>query len=117
MKKIVIAFLLCNLSAGVFAQQHSTENIVIVTLDGMRWQEVFGGADSILLRNHKYTRDSNGTSSRFWQNDINERRKLLFPFLWTVVAKKGQIHGNRNFDSKVNKACACGTSPNMDVRL
>ena len=104
MKKIVIAFLLCNLSAGVFAQQHSTENIVIVTLDGMRWQEVFGGADSILLRNHKYTRDSNGTSSRFWQNDINERRKLLFPFLWTVVAKKGQIHGNRNFDSKVNNS-------------
>ena len=31
--------------------QSKTENIVIVTLDGMRWQELFGGADSVLLRN------------------------------------------------------------------
>ena len=27
-----------------------TENLILVTLDGVRWQEIFGGADSMLLR-------------------------------------------------------------------
>ncbi len=38
-----------------------TENIVIVTLDGMRWQEVFGGADSALINNINYTKDTADT--------------------------------------------------------
>jgi hypothetical protein len=31
--------------------QHKTENIVIVTLDGMRWEEVFKGVDSAIIVN------------------------------------------------------------------
>jgi hypothetical protein len=30
--------------------QRQTKYLVIVTLDGFRWQEMFGGADSILLK-------------------------------------------------------------------
>ena len=84
--------------------QNSTENIVIVTLDGMRWQEVFGGADSMLLQNKKYTHDSAGTSSAFWAADSNERRRKLFPFLWNIIAQHGQLYVNRWFDNKVNNA-------------
>ena len=49
MKKlfIIVAFIFCY-SFTVKAQL-KTENIVIVTLDGMRWQEVFSGADSIWM--------------------------------------------------------------------
>jgi hypothetical protein len=84
--------------------QAQTENIVLITLDGMRWQEVFGGADSVLLRTKLYTKDSAGTSKKFWSGDVNERRKKLFPFLWNTVAQNGQLHGNRNAGSKVNVA-------------
>ncbi|MDE3144236.1 MAG: alkaline phosphatase family protein [Bacteroidota bacterium] len=96
---ILVAMLF--MSTQVTAQT-KTENIVIVTLDGMRWQEVFGGSDSVLLRNKKYTKDSIATSLRFWSGDMTERRKKLFPFLWNVVAQNGQLHGNRKLDSKVN---------------
>jgi hypothetical protein len=81
-----------------------TENIIIVTLDGMRWQEVFRGADRALLLNKKFTRDSSGTSDDFWNRDTIQRREKLFPFLWSVVAKQGQIYGNRVYGNKIDNA-------------
>jgi len=84
--------------------QTKTENIVIVTLDGMRWQEVFGGADSSILKNKKYTKDSSGTSKDFWLSEATERRKKLFPFLWNTVAAQGQLYGNRWMGNNVDNA-------------
>ena len=84
--------------------QTKTENIILVTLDGLRWQEVFGGADSTLLKNKNYTRDYDGTSASFWNDNSEVRRRMLFPFIWNVVAQNGQLHGNRNAGSKVNVA-------------
>ncbi len=81
--------------------QTKTENIIIVTLDGMRWQEVFGGVDNTLMKNKKYTQNISSIKADFWNNDIYDRRKKLFPFLWTVVSKQGQLYGNRNFNNKV----------------
>jgi hypothetical protein len=103
MKKIILLHLSLLAVFSVFAQT-KTENIVLVTLDGMRWQEVFGGVDSAILKNSKYTRDSAGTSGKFWDEDVTERRKKLFPFLWSEVVQNGQLHGNRNAGSKVNVA-------------
>jgi hypothetical protein len=97
----------CILYFTIVAQsfgQQKTENVIVVTLDGMRWQEVFSGADSSLLNNKIYTRDSADTWSKFWNNDVLIRRKNLFPFLWTDVAEKGQLYGNRQYDNKVNNA-------------
>ena len=98
---IVLLFIV---SANLSFSQKKTENIIIVTLDGMRWQEVFGGADSAILKNEKYTKDSSGTSSTFWADDIITRRKKLFPFLWSTIATQGQLYGNRWAGNKVNNA-------------
>lgn len=84
--------------------QTKTENIVLVTIDGLRWQEIFGGADSTLLKNKNYTKNFEGTSASFWNDNLDTRRNMLFPFLWKVVSQNGQIHGNRNAGSKVNVA-------------
>ena len=32
---------------------------------------------------------------KFWRDDVEERRKALFPFLWNTIAKQGQIFGNQ----------------------
>ncbi|MEO8111213.1 MAG: alkaline phosphatase family protein [Ginsengibacter sp.] len=105
MRKSLFLFLLILISCSIeiFAQQ-KTENLVVVTLDGMRWEEVYGGADSALLLNKKFTRDSAGTSSKFWDDDIDVRRKKLFPFLWSTVVSKGQLYGNRWKGNEVNNA-------------
>jgi hypothetical protein len=84
--------------------QHKTENLVIVTLDGMRWEEVFGGVDSTIIVNKNFTKDSDQVTKNFWSDDVNERRSKLFPFLWTTVATHGQLYGNRNAGCEVNNA-------------
>jgi hypothetical protein len=91
-------------SSICYSQKTKTENVVVVTLDGMRWQEIFGGADSALLKNKEYTRDPENVSNRFWDTNIAERRKKLFPFLWSTVATEGQLYGNRWKNSNVNNA-------------
>jgi hypothetical protein len=102
-KHVSALLLLLTITISVTAQL-KTENIVIVTLDGMRWQEVFSGADSAILKNKKYTKDSSGTSKDFWIDDASERRKKLFPFLWSTVAAQGQLYGNRWAGNNVNNA-------------
>lgn len=88
-------------SLNTFSQS-TNENIVIVTLDGMRWQEIFNGADSELLFNKNFTRDIDGVKDSFWDSSNIIRREKLFPFFWTVIAQNGQLHGNRNLGSFVN---------------
>jgi hypothetical protein len=31
----------------------------------------------------------------YWHKESEERRKLLMPFFWNVLAAKGQLYGNR----------------------
>ena len=84
-------------AAPLLSAQLQTRNVVLIITDGLRWQEVFTGADPTLLNeNHggiwaapeRLRRD-------FWNDDPAQRRKMLLPFLWTVVAKEGQIFGNQ----------------------
>lgn len=88
----------------VSAQPRKTENLVIVTLDGMRWQEVFKGVDEVLMNDSIYNRDRKGMKEKFWADSEDERRKKLFPFLWNTVASKGKIYGNRRYGNYVNNA-------------
>jgi hypothetical protein len=73
--------------------------LVIITLDGFRWQEVFGGADSALINSSDVTLDTSTNKALYWSPSFEERRKKLMPFLWNVVATRGQIFGNRNYNS------------------
>jgi hypothetical protein len=75
-------------------------SVFVITLDGFRWQELFFGADSLLIHHPKFTKDPSATN--FWNNDFKERRKKLMPFFWNVIANQGQIFGNRLYENKVN---------------
>ena len=78
-----------------------TRNVVLIVSDGLRWQEVFTGADPTLLN------EANGgiwgkeadLRREFWRDDPVERRRALFPFLWNTVAVRGQIFGNQALGS------------------
>jgi acetyl esterase/lipase len=79
-----------------------TDNVIVITLDGLRWQELFTGADSVLINNPEYTRNIQRAKDKYWAPSPEERRRKLFPFFWSTVDSLGQIHGNRNAGSKVN---------------
>ncbi len=101
MKKNLLLTLLIILAGNAFAQSLKTENIILITLDGMRWQEVFNGGDSSFMRQQKYLKDEK-IKEKFWRSDLNERRKALLPFFWNTLATKGQLYGNRELGCKVN---------------
>jgi len=107
MKKLglsAVAGFLFMINTSGFAQQ-KTENIIIITTDGFRWQEIFGGMDSSIAVNSDYNQgDSDYILKKYWANNIEERRIKLLPFLWSTIASKGQIYGNRNFANDVNNS-------------
>jgi hypothetical protein len=74
-----------------------TRNVVLIVSDGLRWQEVFTGADPLLIneKNGGIWDKEEDLRREFWRPDPLERRKALFPFLWSTVASHGQIFGNQ----------------------
>jgi hypothetical protein len=74
-----------------------TRNVVLIVSDGLRWQEVFSGADPLLMneKNGGIWDKESDLRRDFWRADPAERRKALFPFLWSTVATRGQIFGNQ----------------------
>ena len=74
-----------------------TQNVVLIVSDGLRWQEMFQGADPLLLdaRNGGNWVSDAELKKRYWRESPQERRQLVFPFIWGTVAKQGQIFGNR----------------------
>ena len=77
--------------------QLKTRNVVLIVTDGLRWQEVFTGADPELL-NEKHGgiwASPEQLRREFWNDDPSTRRQMLFPFVWSVVARQGQIFGNQ----------------------
>jgi Metalloenzyme superfamily len=103
--KYILICCITFISSFIQAQKaNSPRNIFIITTDGFRWQEVFQGADSTLVRDTTYVKDTSLICDQFWSNDLEERRKKLLPFFWNIVANKGRLSGNRNYGNEVNVA-------------
>ncbi len=98
MKILRLVFFLTGFASTAFAQA-TARNVVVVTLDGFRWQEMFGGADEAYFK-----RDAKGVidpvSKKYAGDTTEARRALLMPFMWTVMAKQGQIFGDPSQQSR-----------------
>ena len=89
-----MTFLLPALSVPSALSAQAT-NIVLVMIDGIRWQEVFTGADSLLIsRKPGGVSDTAALRAAFWRPTPDARREALMPFLWDSMAAKGQVYGN-----------------------
>ena len=72
----------------------ASEYVVLVISDGIRWQELFGGADATLMGKAGNVSDSASLQRDFWRDTPEARRAALFPFLWNTVAAQGQLFGD-----------------------
>lgn len=110
MKGLLLPFLLLTctafgqrpVSSSIDTVTSPTQNLIIVTIDGFRWQELFTGADEQLINDPAVTPDTATMKAMYWHSSGVERRKKLMPFVWNVLASKGQLHGNRHYDNKMN---------------
>ncbi|HEY0655334.1 MAG TPA: alkaline phosphatase family protein [Chryseosolibacter sp.] len=99
--KLAIIFIISAMPLAIAQKKQQTENVILITLDGFRWQELFNGADSSFIKQQKFLKDGQA-KQKYWRDNVEERRKALLPFFWNTIAKQGQLYGNRPAGCKVN---------------
>lgn len=78
-----------------------TRNVIFVMTDGLRWQEVFRGADAALMnKENGKVEEPEGLKRRYWRETAGARREVLLPFFWQMLARSGQVYGNRDLGSE-----------------
>ncbi len=94
-----LCLLLALFTTQIFGQT-STKNIFLINIYGLRWQELFTGADSLLLFTDRGgVKDSATMVDKFWRDTAHERREALMPFFWQELIDHGLAYGNRNLGS------------------
>jgi hypothetical protein len=91
-----LALLSCAIGGpGALRSQERANAVVLIAIDGVRWQEVFGGADiALLTKRAGGVSDTLAIRAEFWRPAAEARRSTLLPFLWGTVAARGAIWGN-----------------------
>lgn len=79
----------------VSAQDKKPERLIIVTIDGLRWQDVFRGIDQQIVKDPT-TKGSLNTVEKIYSS-----REQLMPFFWKVLSKKAALYGNQDLGSSV----------------
>ena len=85
---------------------HKTKSVIVVMIDGLRWQEVFRGADPELIKTEgpaalgSPKERTAGAQTHYGRETPAVRRQTLMPFLWGVMAAQGQLFGNRDLGSE-----------------
>lgn len=80
------------------------DRVVLVTIDGARTQEIFGGMDLDVFKStlkDPTTMDTTPAYRKFWASSPEERRRKLMPFFWNLVSKDGSIAGDHHAGSYV----------------
>ena len=106
MRSLRIVLVLCSLlpTCGARAADRQTVNVVLITLDGVRIEEIFGGLNETVAR--AIVKEGPPEDSllwrRYWAPTPEERRRKLMPFFWgTLLAEHGSIAGNQAAGSVV----------------
>ena len=103
-----LAALLTSQVAGA-AEPLLTQNVILVTLDGVRAQEIFAGLDETIAvhdQQQVYS-DMEAMRKRYGGETPESRRNALLPVFWKQLAPQGVVLGNARYDNHVlvqNKA-------------
>ena len=91
MRRFVIALLLMFIPSLATAQADD-QRLILVTMDGTRWQEVFRGPDPALVADKRFTHpDMQEMVEKAWKRGAD-----LMPFLHSLPARGGVLTGNRD---------------------
>jgi hypothetical protein len=94
----------CGAAAVASARQRKTKNLILVTADGLRWQDLFTGIDPLLMNQKDAGMSETGAPElreRLWRPQPEERRKALLPYFWGTLAPSGVVLGNVTKGSSV----------------
>jgi hypothetical protein len=92
-------------ASGLPQQPPDGDRVVLITIDGARTEEIFGGLNVDILKStlkaDQHVEDQ-PTYQRFWAETREERRRKLMPFFWgTLMTAHGSIAGDPRSGSSV----------------
>ncbi|GAB2681669.1 alkaline phosphatase family protein [Aliiglaciecola aliphaticivorans] len=94
-----LLMILCLSTLLASSLARSAENLILISLDGVRWQDVYRGYDPKLYSQHINPAIKQRQLDQFGGSSANEKRAKLMPFLWSTIANNGLLLGNRDIDS------------------
>jgi len=103
--RLLTVLLAAGLTAAIAAQTPSPA-VVLVTLDGVRVEEMFGGLDARIVQSQLKRGErleDQPIYKRFWAPTPEARRAKLMPFFWgTLMRDHGSIAGDPARSSRVH---------------
>jgi len=101
---VLVAVVSVALLSAPAAQAPPPRNVILITLDGARTQEIFGGLNLDVLRaglKKDETADTTRAYQQFWAETPAARRARVMPFFWNEwMTTDGSIAGNRALGSR-----------------
>jgi hypothetical protein len=99
----MVALLHSSLPAAADQAVVPHRNVILVTLDGVRTQEVFAGMDAAIAADDTRSgaEDIAVTRKRYWRETAEQRRAALMPWFWGTLAPSGMVIGNQARGSRV----------------
>jgi hypothetical protein len=103
------ALLLLVAPAGAYAsgapapKAAHTRNVILITADGLRIQEIFAGMDPVIAEDEKRSGiyDLERARKLYWRDTREERRLALMPFFWGTLAPRGVVLGDKEKGNSV----------------
>jgi hypothetical protein len=90
--RLVVCFALL---AGSLTAQTAAQNVILVTADGLRWQELFRGLDPVLAKEKTaHMSEADPRYERYHRASEVESRQALLPFFWKQFAPRGVVLPN-----------------------
>ncbi|WP_299494358.1 hypothetical protein [uncultured Shewanella sp.] len=98
------------------ASYPSPNNLVLVTIDGLRWNEIIDGADLKLINSPHWVLDPQQIKRDFWQDNRHARREKLMPFLWQTMVSQGVLIGTgHDYIVHSDREEKCHRAPAIDA--
>lgn len=104
MPRSLLALAFLCVSAIAAAAPAVDRHVILVTLDGVRVQELFTGMDPVIAdapEAESGIYDKDVTRKRYWRDTPGARREALMPFFWKTLAPAGMVVGNPALGSPV----------------
>jgi hypothetical protein len=94
----------CALTPVAQAETTATRHLILITLDGVRTQDLFGGMDPVIAADPVGSGiyDEVHTRKLYWRETPAERRAALMPRFWGELIPSGMLLGNRSKGSAVS---------------
>jgi len=106
--RLIVLSVLFATAAVIVANGQARRNVILITLDGARVEEVFGGLDTAVLASTLRPGEpieSSPLYQRYWAATPEARREKLMPFFWgTLMRHHGSIAGSPARRSDVHLA-------------